>query len=44
VGNSQIKKKNRDKKNNIQIQGRELGVHVNHLGVLKPLLKRLNTS
>jgi hypothetical protein len=31
-------------KNSIQIQGRELGVHVDHLKILKPLLKRLNTS
>jgi hypothetical protein len=31
-------------KNNIQIQGRELGVRVDHLKILKLLLKRLNTS
>jgi hypothetical protein len=42
---AQTKEKNRDReKKSIQIQGRELGVPVDHLRILKLLLKRLNTS
>jgi hypothetical protein len=41
---SNKKKKIGIKNSNIQIQGRELGVHVNPFRILKPLLKRLNKS
>jgi hypothetical protein len=41
---SKIKLNKDRKKNSIQIQGRELGVHVDHLAILKSILKRLNTS
>jgi hypothetical protein len=38
------KKKGIEKKISIQIQGKKLGVHVDHLKIFKLLLKRLNTS
>jgi hypothetical protein len=41
---SNKKEKQGPKKNSIKIQSRKFEVHVDHLKILKPLLKKLNTS